>query len=487
MSTLASTHRLPMTTSARGVSATHLPGQPAGLRVVTMGVDVVVMVLAVFLGLVGRHAIPVFDIAHDLTDVVGSFAAYLLITWIVVLHVHGAYQPRDLGVGATEYRRVITGTLIAAGAVGILCYLFHLPLSRGFFVITFLTGLPMLLVARLGLRRAIHHARRRGRFLQRTLVVGTSAHVAEVCSVLRRESWLGYRVVGAVLPAGADTRDVFGVPVVASCDQVLQAVDDESADLVIFTGGSQVDVRRLAWELEDHRAQLIVVPSLSDVSAGRVHMRPVGGLPLVHVERPQAQRAGTWRKRTFDVVGALALLVLLSPLLAVVAVAVWAHDRGPVLFRQERIGKGGRGFDCFKFRSMVVDAEAMLPTLASDSDGVLFKMTVDPRVTPVGRVIRRWSLDELPQLVNVLRGDMSLIGPRPPLRREVAQYAPEHRRRLRVRPGLSGLWQVSGRSDLSWEDAVRLDLYYVDNWSMVQDLIILAKTVRVVISGAGAY
>jgi exopolysaccharide biosynthesis polyprenyl glycosylphosphotransferase len=219
-------------------------------------------------------------------------------------------------------------------------------------------------------------------------------------------------------------------------------------------------------------------------------MRPVGGLPLVHVEPPRSLGASRWSKRAFDLLGATFLLLLASPVMLVFALATRLQDGGPVLFRQTRVGRDGELFECLKFRSMVVDAEARLGTvrhLNANADGLLFKAQHDPRVTRVGSVMRRYSIDELPQLINVINGDMSLIGPRPALPAEVRRYAPDVQRRLHVRPGVTGLWQVSGRSDLSWDDTVRLDLYYVDNWSVVQDLSILAKTIHAVVRSRGAY
>jgi exopolysaccharide biosynthesis polyprenyl glycosylphosphotransferase len=266
----------------------------------------------------------------------------------------------------------------------------------------------------------------------------------------------------------------------------------EQADLVVFTEGafpSAVDFRRIAWDLEGHHVQMAVVPSLSDISSGRIAMRPVGGLPLVHVEQPQSLGASRGLKRVFDFLGGSVLLLLAAPVMLVFAVAIKLQDGGPVLFRQTRVGRDGELFECLKFRSMVVDAEARLSgvTHLNENDGVLFKVQRDPRITRVGRIIRRYSIDELPQLVNVINGDMSLVGPRPALPSEVRRYAPDVQRRLHVRPGMTGLWQVSGRSDLSWDDTVRLDLYYVDNWSIVQDLSIMARTLHAVARSRGAY
>ena len=250
---------------------------------------------------------------------------------------------------------------------------------------------------------------------------------------------------------------------------------------------SSTQLRRLAWELEDHaHVQIIVAPNVTDVSSERVRIRPVAGLPLMHLGRARSQLATNDAKRTFDVVGAIAILLLIWPALLALMIWIRLHDGGPVLFRQTRVGRDGAEFTCLKLRSMVVDAEARLAELEA-RDHVLFKDADDPRVTRPGRLIRRFSLDELPQLWNVVRGEMSLVGPRPPLPAEVAQYEDDMLRRLAVLPGMTGLWQVSGRSDLSWEDTVRLDLYYVDNWSMVQDLIILARTVSAVLTSRGAY
>jgi exopolysaccharide biosynthesis polyprenyl glycosylphosphotransferase len=260
----------------------------------------------------------------------------------------------------------------------------------------------------------------------------------------------------------------------------------------VVAGGAfstAADVRRVVWALEGSHVDLVVIPSLIDVAGPRIHFRPVAGLPLIHVEPPQAEGAGRWGKRLFDVVGASVVLLLSLPVMLAVVLAIKLDDRGPALFRQERVGRRGQVFPCLKFRSMSTNAEERLLELLEQnlSDGVMFKMRTDPRVTRVGRWIRRFSLDELPQLLNVLRGDMSLVGPRPPLPREVDLYGDDVGRRLLVRPGMTGLWQVSGRSALSWRETVRLDLYYVDNWSMVGDMLILARTLRAVLSPRGAY
>jgi exopolysaccharide biosynthesis polyprenyl glycosylphosphotransferase len=328
---------------------------------------------------------------------------------------------------------------------------------------------------------------------ERLIIAGDPAHVDEVAAVLRREKWLGYTVLGALTAPGVvATETMAGIPVVGHTDAAAAVVEDLAAEVILFTEGAfgtSQELRRATWELEGMPVQSIVVPSLTDVAGRRLKVRPVAGLPLVHLEACRSLQASRWAKRAFDVMGAVCLLVVLLPVTLATALAVKTHDGGPVLFRQIRVGRDGQPFSCLKFRTMVVDAERLRGALVESTagDSVLFKLADDPRVTRPGRWIRRFSLDELPQLWNVMRGQMSLVGPRPPLPEEVARYEDDMNRRLRVRPGMTGLWQVSGRSDLSWDDTVRLDLYYVDNWSMVQDLAILVRTLRAVVGSEGAY
>ena len=299
-------------------------------------------------------------------------------------------------------------------------------------------------------------------------------------------------MIGCLVPAvhaGPETISS-GVPVLGLIEDVRAVVDEVSPDIVFFTAGavkSSTQLRRLAWDLEDHaHVQIIVAPNVTDVSSERVRIRPVAGLPLMHLGRSRSQLATNDAKRAFDLVGSIAILALIWPLLLGLMLWVRLHDGGPALFRQTRVGREGAHFTCLKLRSMSMDAEERLAQIEA-RDHVLFKSVDDPRVTRPGKLIRRFSLDELPQLWNVVRGEMSLVGPRPPLPSEVEQYEDDMLRRLNVLPGLTGLWQVSGRSDLSWEDTVRLDLYYVDNWSMVQDVLILARTVTAVLASRGAY
>lgn len=448
---------------------------------------------ATFVSLNGRQSLPFFaNAANDVDNLVRPLALVILVGWLASIALAGGYAPKQIGVGTVEYRRILGASFGMAGALGISAYLLQYPLSRGFYFLLFVVGIPLLVLGRLILRRIVHRMRRHGRLMTSVLVAGDLDHVEDVVAVLNRERWLGYEVVGALTGSTSTTRTTTGIPIFGSPDDAVAIIHTTGANAVIFAEGSFRRGRHfneMARALEDSHAQMIVVPSLTDISAERMDVRPVAGIPLVHIEAPRARAAGHVWKRVFDVVGSSLLILLGSPILLAVALAIKLDDHGPVLFKQVRAGLRGDPFECFKFRSMCVDAEARLAQLRSlnESDGVLFKMADDPRITKVGKFIRRFSLDELPQLFNVWLGDMSLVGPRPALLSETERYKEHVMRRLDVRPGMTGLWQVSGRSDLSWDDTVRLDLYYVDNWSMLQDLSILMKTFGAVIGSRGAY
>jgi exopolysaccharide biosynthesis polyprenyl glycosylphosphotransferase len=378
------------------------------------------------------------------------------------------------------------------GLVAIASYMVQFELSRFVLATAFLSGTALLLLGRWCARKVLHRARRRSsEWSHRVLVVGGREEVDTLVGELEREPYAGLKVVGACMPAGDDTSGS-SVPVVGSLTSVPEAVARLGVDTVAVTASRGLTsgvLKRLGWDLEGAGVDLVVAPALTDIAGPRVHVRPVSGLQLLYVEQPEFT-GPTWAmKEAFDrTVAALALAVL-SPLLAIIAVAVRLSSPGPVVFRQVRVGRDGKTFTVYKFRTMVVDAEKHLEALweLSEGNGVLFKLKDDPRVTGVGRLLRRLSLDELPQLWNVLVGNMSLVGPRPALPTEAERYGRSTARRLLVKPGITGLWQVSGRSDLSWEDSVRLDLYYVENWSFAGDIQILWKTVSAVVRAHGAY
>ncbi len=483
-----------MTTSVMATSKVSAAPR-GGLRyvpILAFATDLVLVALTVVAAILGRETIP-FPIDVRIGNALDVAGPAMIIGWVTAIFLLGGYRPHVFGAGLDEYKATINASLLTAAAVGIGCYLLRFPLSRGFFVLAFLIGIPALIAGRYLLRNGIHRARSLGALQHSVVIAGHEGHIDEIAAVLRRETWLGYNVIGALPPElGVHSSTSSGIPVLGSSRSVAQIAVDADADVVFLAGGavgSAAEMRRLAWELEGEDIAVVIAPSVTDVSSERIRVRPVGGLPLIHLEKPRSAEAVRRAKRTFDIVGTLGLLLLFAPVFAFTAAWVWMHDRGPILFRQTRVGRDGESFHCWKFRTMVLNAEALLPELhaAQGYEDGLFKMANDPRVTGPGKWLRRFSLDELPQLVNVLKGDMSLVGPRPPLKHEVAQYDDDMARRLRVRPGMTGLWQVSGRSDLAWSEAIRLDLYYVDNWSMLQDLTILARTFGAVFGKHGAY
>jgi len=426
-------------------------------------------------------------VAYTLVSIV------IIIGWLFSLRVFGTRDYKIIGTGVVEYKRVGNATFAFFGVFAILAFAFQAQIGRAYLLIALPLGLVLLMLNRWLWRRWLISRRRRGRLLSHAVLVGDRASALHVAQQIQRDPGSGFEIVGAITERGSTgTVLTDGVPVLGDWRRVIEHVDRSRADTVIITGNHTLnprELRELGWGLEERKANLIVAPALTDVAGPRIHSTPVAGLPLIHVDYPEFTGVRHALKRTTDVVLSGTALLVLSPLLLAVGLIVRSTSPGPAFFRQERIGLHGRPFRMVKFRTMVVDAERHLSTLvdASEGNGVLFKMKDDPRITRVGRTLRRYSIDELPQLWNVLRGDMSLVGPRPPLAQEVAAYEKWVHRRLLVTPGITGLWQVSGRSDLSWDDSVRLDLYYVENWSLTTDLSILWRTVRAVLAKNGAY
>jgi exopolysaccharide biosynthesis polyprenyl glycosylphosphotransferase len=415
------------------------------------------------------------------------------LAWLGLIAAQRGYEQRFLGTGPDEYRKVVDAGLVLFTSIAVISYAVRGEIARGYvFAAVPLTILLTLLVRR-QLRSWIYRLRARGLALQRVLVVGRADAAVSVIEKLDHEPQHGLVPVGACVPfVGIEVSHVQNVPVVGDPSRVLQAVEETGAHVVAVVSHPDLSgqaLRRLSWALEERNVELIVSPGIIEVAGPRLSIRPIAGLSLLHLERPSGSGGRLIGKAVFDrFIGGLVLLVV-SPLLLAVALAVRLTSSGPALYRQTRVGVDGREFKMIKFRSMVADADAQRARLLklSEGNGVLFKMRKDPRITRVGAVLRRFSLDELPQLFNVMRGDMSLVGPRPPLPEEVAAYSDDATRRLRVKPGVTGLWQVSGRSDLTWEESLRLDLRYADNWSMALDLSILWRTARAVFKGDGAY
>ena len=455
-------------------------------------------------------AVPVSEVLHNRMLHRGDggplevrIALLLPVAWLGAVALQRGYEGRFLGVGAVEFQRLARAFLNLAVAVSLASYLARLPIGREVVVIALPVVLVLSAVGHYAARKQLHRRRAGGSALIPVLAVGGPSAVAAFAEHLRSDRHTGLTVIGACLPSDAMSGtgsmadqlrrlDYLGIPVFGDVDTVREAVRRSGAhDVAVLSGQINADkLRWISWQLEGTRTGLVVSPGLTEIGGRRLHIQPVAGLPLLYVDQPEFTGIRRLVKEGFDRLAATLAIVVLLPLLAGIALSVRLTSRGPALFRQTRVGINGKRFTMYKFRSMYQDAEArrsQVAALNKHASGPLFKMQDDPRVTRVGRTLRALSLDELPQLLNVLNGSMSLVGPRPPLPEEANQYAYDHRRRLLVKPGITGLWQVSGRSDLSWEQSIRLDLHYVENWSLMTDVMILWKTVFAVVRQTGAY
>lgn len=430
-------------------------------------------------------------------------AALALPAWTLAISFCRGYQTRYLGAGGTELHRVGIATVSVTGSAAFVCYAAEAMSLRNGVVVALPAAAVLTLAGRVGAQWTLNRLRRHGRCRHRVLVVGSAEAVTTLIGLVRRSPAAGWDVVGVCLDRHTGRRrsdrpegsgpDLLDVPVIGTFDDVSDAISKVDATAMAVAGAADLDgarLRRLMWELEGSSVHVLVASALTDVTGPRVSMQPVAGLPLIKVEEPELTGTRRLVKASFDrIVGSLAV-IMLAPVFAAIALTVRLRTPGPAFFRQTRAGRKGRRFTMYKFRSMYVDAEARreeVRVLVDDPDNLLFKIRTDPRVTPTGRFLRKWSLDELPQLLNVANGTMSLVGPRPPLPDEVDRYGDDTRRRLMVKPGITGIWQVSGRSDLSWEESVRLDLGYVENWSLAFDFTIIWRTVAAVIRREGAY
>ncbi|WP_120522826.1 sugar transferase [Arthrobacter celericrescens] len=443
-----------------------------------------------------------FEPAHALGPT--PSASYLIVScvifvvWVLALEVYHTRDDTVLGIGSDEYKRVLDATVRVFGGMAILMIVLGVDVVRSYFAVAMPAGAFLLLLSRWQWRAWLSRQRHFGHYLSKVLVVGERSDVEYVIRQVGKVSGAAYEVVAAALPGTETGKPLHlpgrNIPVMCGLDaeDIAETAQRTGVNSVVVAGtlpGGPKAIRELAWTLECTDAGLALASSLTNVAGPRIHWRPVEGLPLMHVELPQFTGGKHVLKRAVDIVVAGTALLLLLPLFAVLALVIACDSAGPVFFKQERVGRNSERFMMYKFRSMVASAEQDLADLAELNEGAgpLFKIKDDPRVTRAGRWLRKYSLDELPQLWNVLRGDMSLVGPRPPLPWEVDDYETHARRRLLIKPGITGLWQVNGRSNLDWDESVRLDLYYVENWSLTGDIMILWRTAKVVLKPVGAY
>jgi exopolysaccharide biosynthesis polyprenyl glycosylphosphotransferase len=456
-------------------------------------IDALIGVVAATVGYVGRFGADTLPAGASVASL--WIALLLPAVWVMAMVFARTYEQRFLWVGPEEFRRVFGAAVGLLATVATVSWAFKLEVARGLIVLALPLATMLTLLHRYAERAWLHRRRNDGRFQQTMVIVGHRSGVQALHEQIRRSAYHGYQVVGCCLPpdeyGGGPVTAFDGLPVLGDLESVADVVLAHEIDAVAVLPSRELEgpaLRKLGWDLEKTEAELLLAPAVTEIVGPRVNIRPLCGLPLLHMERPELRGVRRLTKETLDRSLAVAGLFLLTPALLMIALAVRLSSRGPVLFRQERVGRDGRRFQMLKFRSMVDGAHSLTTLVAeNDGNGVLFKLREDPRVTPVGKVLRRFSLDELPQLFNVVRGEMSLVGPRPPLPSEVEQYGEDMHRRFLVKPGLTGLWQVSGRSNLSWDDSVRIDVRYVENWSLAFDFMILWKTLGAVFRGSGAY
>jgi exopolysaccharide biosynthesis polyprenyl glycosylphosphotransferase len=484
------------------------PAQPSRVKVVSRWqqqyarrlriTDSVIVCAAVILAQYARFGREL-DISGYPAPVMTLFSCLFALLWLSSIAVFHTRSPRIIGSGIDEYRRLASASFWTFGIIAMVTLLAKIDLARGYLAVALPAGTLGLLASRNAWRKYVWRQRAKGRCQTMVLAIGDRAGVSHLAHELIRNPKDGYVVVGVCIPGyGPPRGDVMTVqgseiPILGDETTALAALEQCRADTVAVTRTEHFGVqgiRELMWQLETMDIDLVVAPGVMDVAGARLTLRPIAGFPLLHVAKPQYEGTQRFQKRAFDFCFALAALVATAPLLITAAIWIKLTSKGPVYYRAERIGQDGEPFTMLKLRTMVDGADQHLDRLLplnEGAGGMLFKIRDDPRVTPVGKLLRRFSIDELPQFINVLKRDMSVVGPRPPLRREVENYAGEVKRRLLVKPGVTGLWQVSGRSDLSWEDSVRLDLSYVDNWSMAGDLVIIARTLKAVLAREGAY
>jgi exopolysaccharide biosynthesis polyprenyl glycosylphosphotransferase len=412
---------------------------------------------------------------------------FLLLFWAYRL-----YEPRQVLSPVNEFKQVFHGVTAGVVLIFVVDSLFNLNLARGWALLAMAAALVAVAGERLIVRKGLHFLRRRGSDATRTIVLGANHEARTVARTLQREAWLGYRILGFVDDGRPPGEKIAGEhQILGSTTEIKELIDQHGATLVLVaaTAFEPARLNRLFWELQDVDVDLQITSGTIDLIASRMIVQSVAGVPLLYVRRTGMDRAQRTIKRTLDIAGALLGLVFLSPILVGIALWIKRDSPGGVFFRQVRAGRDGRPFTCWKYRTMVVDAEERRAALEhlSEGPGLLFKLKEDPRVTRVGRRLRRYSLDELPQFWNVLRGEMSLVGPRPALPSEVEQYDDWVRNRLKVKPGMTGLWQVSGRTETTFSDYVRYDLFYIQNWSLALDLWIMWRTLAAVVRAEGAH
>lgn len=467
--------------------------------------DVSVVIISVTIALFGRFGFPDQTSDDRALASVPWFSITLVVVWLVTLAAQQCWDPDLAGNGAEQIQRVVVASAWVFGAIAGLALVLQLYpyIARGYLLIALPTGLLGLMLVRLSLHRGLMRRRQNGECGLEVVVLGMPQSIPALVDCFSRNQAAGYSIAGVCVPGFAsDGAQPIGrkimtatrpVPILGNEDDVERVLEATNAAALIVTSAEHLGherMRKLTWRLGAMDIDMIVAPGMADISGPRLKVRPLDNLPLFHIAPAKHDNASLLQKRVFDLIlGSIACLFLL-PLIAIAALAIKLDDGGPVFFRQERVGLRGRTFRIIKFRTMVVGAENRQNEEREEhgkSDAVFFKSANDSRITRIGRILRSTSIDEIPQIFNVLAGTMSLVGPRPLVPGEGSSVMDYVERRSLIKPGVTGLWQVSGRSDVSGEERIRLDHSYVDNWSLAQDFVIILRTIRAVLARDGAY
>jgi exopolysaccharide biosynthesis polyprenyl glycosylphosphotransferase len=473
---------------ARGRAETD-PMFSVALRAFLLDLGILGTFISVFIAVMINAGLLIDSVMTPLTGLA------MIVAWLLLILLRGGYESRYLGVGNDEFKRVVGAGATMLAAIAIASYVAKSAPPLRLVLPSLLIGTMLVLLGRWLLRVWLGRQRVAGRFQQSTLIVGDRLRTAGLTESFTTDAVAGFKVVGTVQPPrarNADSRTGGSEDVLdAWLDDVMEWIDSHNVHAVAVAESTAVDpalLRRLAWRLEGPRIDLLVSPVLSDIAGPRMSVRPAAGLPLIHLDEPSLTGPKRALKRMVDLFVAIPLVVILAPVYLLIGIAIKFDSLGRALYVSDRIGRSGETFRCIKFRTMHVGADAIRASVIGDlDDDVADRYREDPRVTRVGRVLRRWSLDELPQLFNVISGSMSLVGPRPMLPDELELLGDAENRRHLTKPGMTGLWQISGRKEVSWDDRMRLDLHYIETWSIALDIVILAKTFKAVITGHGAY
>jgi len=413
--------------------------------------------------------------------------------WLALFKLLGLYDKRDITSASDEASSIIGANIVGTFVLLALLFLYRgFWFSRGVLLYALLICSSLMILSRYMLNYFQKELYKRGVGVRRTLIVGAGEIGQGLAYKIQAEKETGYLAVG-FLDDDPDKRSkkYHNVPVIGGTENIKQKIKEHGIDEIIVATSRlpQQKVLDIIMECESEGVEFKLVPGILEIIASRVSTDEIGGIPLLSIREIRLQGLNALLKRMVDILLSSAVLLVLSPVLLLVIAAIKIDSRGPIFFTQQRMGKDGKVFLLYKFRSMITGAEDLFAKVVEEKGGDLirFKAKDDPRITRVGKILRKLSIDEVPQLMNVLKGDMSLVGPRPPVPLEVERYSEWHRKRLRVRPGITGLWQVSGRSELPFEDMVRLDIYYIENWSLWMDFRIILRTFPAVLFGSGAY